>query len=115
MNVHQTFLAIFPKYIKTGAKLLRLEDAENFGAHSLRAEHITMLVNDPTVNIAEAQKSARHSSLSATLSYIRENADSETAKVVSITKGLAVKKRKFDSLEDERAPNLSCNFSHQDS
>ena len=25
-------------------------------------------------------------------------------------KGLVMKKRKFDSIEDERAPNLSCNF-----
>ena len=49
---------------KKGAKLLGLEDPNDFYPHSLRAMFITSLANDFHLSAKEIMSSARHNSIS---------------------------------------------------
>ena len=49
---------------KKGAKLLGLEDPDDFYPHSLRAMFITSLANDFHLSAKEIMSSARHNSIS---------------------------------------------------
>ena len=64
---------------KKGAQMIGLEKFASFGGHSLRAYFITKLANNSAVNKKELMGTARHSSISAGLTYIQRNQNSEVA------------------------------------
>ena len=65
---------------KKGAKLLGLEDPDDFYPHYLRAMFITSLANDPNLSAKEIMSSARHNSYASTASYMVADGESETHK-----------------------------------
>ena len=54
-----------------------ISNPKKFGGHCLRVAYCMKLVNDPTVNLKESMIGARHTSVSAHLSYLNTDNKSE--------------------------------------
>ena len=88
---------------KKGAKLLGLEDPDDFYPHSLRAMFITSLANDPNLSAKELMCSARHNSIASSAAYMVADGESEANKFVALGMKLPPEKKskQYHSGDDE--------------
>ena len=66
---------------KMGAEMLGITNPTQFGGHALRSYFCTQLYNSPEVSCKEAMGAARHSSVSASITYIQRNNASEAGRM----------------------------------
>ena len=69
---------------KEGARILGLKNPNDFYPHCLRAEFITRLANDGSVNDEERMRSARHSTVQASAAYQNRSSVSEMNKLTAL-------------------------------
>ena len=86
---------------KKGAKLLGIDNPDDFYPHSLRAMFITSLANNPGLSMKEILSSARHKSVTSSVAYMVSDGSSESAK--------------FGALGMERSPKVARGGGNADS
>ena len=100
------------RMIKEVGVCVGVENLDRFNCHSLRKGNITCLANDSSVSLKETMKSARHSSISASLAYQQTDPVSQKAKFMALMKnakrscGEDVKDGADDDLLGVKRPKL---------
>ena len=86
-------------------------DMQGWKPHVFRSRFLTMLANDPALNLSEVMAAGRHKSVSASLAYQRRNAASEAARFDSVERAMTGVKRgveEDDDIDDEGALTPEC-------
>ena len=66
--------------MKEGARLIGMNDPDDFSGHALRQYFVSKLYNSDEVSAVEAMSAARHRSVSASATYIERNSKSEAGR-----------------------------------